>query len=314
MIIYEVELIGAEEKDRLFERYEDRFLYTGKSEIYGCCIKILTDDERVMNRWEDNFYTMSENIRSHGRLVVLDEEAEGNKVKYDPLTKTAFLYNFEYYGWIKSITLAVAGDVLEDEHRIYSVHGAAIGVGGRGISLIAPSKTGKTTHSWGLLRLPDARLVTDDWYFVRLSSKRPLIFGSEKNNYVEADIGEIWDEYQGLMRRADFDRNGRAIVNVRWIVGQGGVIPMTTLYHIVLMKRDKSDDRVVRRMDVDEAMDYLIEHDFCNPHQLVTDDRKRRLRERFFRRMLEKTDLHMLNTIRSPEETQAALRSALGID
>lgn len=266
-----------------------------------------------MGRWEDNFYTMGESIKSHGRIVVLDEEGTGNRVRYDPLTKTAFLYNFEYYGWIKSVTLAVAGDVLEDEHRIYSVHGAAVDVGGRGVSLIAPSKTGKTTHSWGLLRLPDARLVTDDWYFVRLSSKRPLAFGSEKNNYVEADVGEIWHEYGDLMRRADFDRDGRAIVNVRWIVGQGGVIPMTTMYHIILMKRDKGDHRVIRPLEVEEAMEYLIEHDFCNPHQLVRDARKERVRERFFRRLLEKTDIHMVNTVKSPEETQSAILRTLGI-
>ena len=73
-------------------------------------------------------------------------------VKYDPYTKTAFLTNVDYYGWIKSIALAVAGDILEDEHRIYSVHGAAIDVDCRGVSIIAPSGTGKTTHSWGLLR------------------------------------------------------------------------------------------------------------------------------------------------------------------
>jgi serine kinase of HPr protein (carbohydrate metabolism regulator) len=60
------------------------------------------------------------------------------------------------------------------------VHGAAIDINGNGISIIAPSKTGKTTHSWGLLRLPNGRLVSDDWYFVRLSSREPLAFGSEK--------------------------------------------------------------------------------------------------------------------------------------
>lgn len=179
---YKIELVEAAEKDSLYEKYESRYLYTRKASIYGCCIKLLTDVEYVKERWDDNFYTMSEDVRSHGRLVVTEEPGERMSVRYDPYTKTAFLINVDYYGWIKSLALAVAGDVLEDEHRIYSVHGAAIDVGGHGVSLIAPPGTGKTTHSWGLLQLKNARLVSDDWYFVRLSSREPLAFGSEKNH------------------------------------------------------------------------------------------------------------------------------------
>jgi hypothetical protein len=307
-MVYAVEIIDPEEKDRLFERYEHRYLFTAKSDVYGCCIKLLTDEEGVKDRWEDNLYTMGENIKSHGRLVVLKEGEGGPLLKYDPLTKTAFLFNFDYYGWIKSIALAIAGDVLEDNHRIYSVHGAAIDIGGRGVSLIAPSKTGKTTHSWGLLRLEEARLITDDWYFVRLSSKRPIAFGSEKNCYVDADIGDIWEEYRKLIVKARMDDMERAVVNVRWVAGPGSVIPMTTLRDIVLLKRDRADGHVVREMEVEDAMEYLEAHDFCNPHQLVRDRRKMELRSRFYRRLLERCRIHMVNTIGSPEETQRVIR------
>ncbi len=233
---YQVQLITPDEKDRLFQEYQDRFLYSSKADVYGCCVKLLTDTERVKNLWEDNFFSMNENTRSHGRLVVLEQEGEPLTVKYEAYTKTAFLVNVDYYGWIKSIALAVAGDVLEDEHGIYSVHGAALDVGCLGVSIIAPSGTGKTTHSWGLLRLPTARLVSDDWYFVRLSSREPLAFGSEKNCYIEADIGKIWNEYERLVDKARFDQKGRAVVNVRWIVGSGGVIPLVTMKKIILLK------------------------------------------------------------------------------
>jgi len=307
-MVYAVEIIDPEEKGRLFERYEDRYLFTAKSDVYGCCIKLLTDQEGVKNRWEDNLYTMGENIKSHGRLVVLNEGRGDPLLKYDPMTKTAFLFNFDYYGWIKSIALAIAGDVLEDNHRIYSVHGAAIDISGRGVSLIAPSKTGKTTHSWGLLRLEEARLITDDWYFVRLSSKRPLAFGSEKNCYVDADIGDIWEEYRELVAKARMDDQERAIVNVRWVAGPGSVIPMTTLQDIVLLKRDRADASIAREIGVEEAMEYLVANDFCNPHQLVRDRRKLRLRTEFYRRLLEKCRIHMVNTIGTPKETQRVIR------
>ncbi len=292
-----------EEKQRLFELNLKRYLYTKKANIYGCCIKLLTELEDVKDLWDENFYTMDENIRSHGRIVVLREEGNQLDVKYDPYTNTAFLTNVDYYGWIKSITLSVAGDVLEDEHGIYSVHGAAIDVKGTGVSIIAPPKTGKTTHSWGLLRLEGARLVTDDWYFVRIYEQGPLAFGSEKNCYVEADIGSIWKEYEGLVKKARFDSRGRAVVNVRWIVGSGGVIPMTTLRKIILLKRDKDDPKVIRKLSPEEALDYLLANDFCNPHQLVRDQRKLQLRKDFFKKLFKLTDVYMVNTIEPPQET-----------
>ena len=305
---YKVQLIDAEEKDRLYEKYEKRYLYTRKALIYGCCIKLLTEVEYVKEQWDDNFYSMSEDVRSHGRLIVMEEPRKELSVKYDPYTKTAFLINVDYYGWIKSLALAVAGDVLEDEHKIYSVHGAAIDFKGHGVSLIAPPRTGKTTHSWGLLRLKDTRLVSDDWYYVRLSSREPLAFGSEKNSYIEADIGKIWGEYEKLVEKVQFDPQGRAVVNVRWIVGGGGVIPMTTMQKIMLLKRDPSDKRIVTDLTEKEALEYLLANNFCNPHQLVTDKRKFELRKNFFHQFLKQTSVHMVNTRLPPRETQQKIR------
>ena len=310
---YAVELINPEEKDRLYETYESRLFYTSKAEIYGCCIKILTDSEATKNKWEDNFFSANENNRSHGRLIVLSEPGQPFSVKYDPYTKTAFLINVDYYGWVKSIALAVAGDVLEDEHRIYSVHGAMIEIDCLGVSIIAPSGTGKTTHSWGLLRNPTARLISDDWYFVRLSSREPLAFGSEKNTYIQADIGKIWNEYERLVDKAQFDQRGRAIVNVRWIVGNGGVIPMATLHKIILLKRDPSDKNIVTALNADEAVQYMLKNNFCNPHQLVKDSRKIAVRTNFFRRLFEQTAVYLVNTTASPHETQDQIRTVLSL-
>lgn len=308
---YSVELIEVGEKDRLYSQFEKRFLYSRKASVYGCCIKLLTESAYVKDQWDDNFYMMGEDTRSHGRLIVLEEPEEDLSVRYDPYTKTAFLVNVDYYGWVKSLALAVAGDVLEDEHRIYSVHGAAIDLRGKGVSMIAPSGTGKTTHSWGLLCMKDARLVSDDWYYVRLEEGLPLAFGSEKNSYVEADIGKIWGKYEELVKQVQFDPKGRAVVNVRWIVGGGGVIPMTTIQNVILMKRDPNDKQLVKELDTEEALKYLLINNFCNPHLLVKDKRKLALRTEFFRRYFRKTKIHMINTTSPPRDTQSNIRRAV---
>ncbi|HOE52743.1 MAG TPA: hypothetical protein PKO24_03815 [Methanomassiliicoccales archaeon] len=309
---YPVRPITIEEKEALYDKYAPCPFHTAKADISGCCIKLYTLSDSTKDMWEDNFYSMSEAVRSHGRVICLDDPNRPLEALYEPATKTAFLFNFDYYGWIKSVALAIAGDILEDEHQIYSVHGAALDMDGKGVTLIAPSKTGKTTHSWGLLRSKDARLVTDDWYYVRLSERRPVAFGSEKNCYIDADIGTIWEEYRGLVERAKLDNRKRAVVNVRWVTGKGSVVPMTTIYDIVLLKRDRDDPRLVRELGPDEAWEHLAANDLCNPHQLVRDERKMRVRERFFRQFLAKSRVHLVNTTASPQETQAAIRQLLG--
>jgi hypothetical protein len=146
---------------------------------------------------------------------------------------------------------------------------------------------------------------------VRLSTREPLAFGSEKNTYIQADIGKIWNEYERLVDKAQFDERGRAIVNVRWIVGNGGVIPMATLHKILLLKRDPTDANIVTSLDVNGALRYMLEHGFCNPHQLVRDDRKLKSRTNFFQKLFEQTDVYLVNTTGSPQETQEAIRRLL---
>ena len=83
---YEIAPISIEDKDRLIEKYTSRFLYDERADIYGCCIKLLTDLKYVKERWEENFYPMSAHTRSHGRLIVTEEKDGKLKVLYDQLS------------------------------------------------------------------------------------------------------------------------------------------------------------------------------------------------------------------------------------
>src|SRR3989337_3844002 len=129
---YEVDLSSIKDKGALMEKYAERLLYEERADIYGCCIKLLTDIKYVKERWEENFYPMSADCRSHGRMVVTEESGEKQRVFYDQLSKTAFLVNVDYYGWMKSIALSIASDILEDSHGINSVHGACVDIDGKG--------------------------------------------------------------------------------------------------------------------------------------------------------------------------------------
>lgn len=308
---YEVETISIEEKNALMEKYAERLLYEERADIYGCCIKLLTDSKYVKDRWEENFYPMSAYVRSHGRLIAIQENDGKQRVLYDPLSKTAFLINVDYYGWVKSIALSVAGDILEDNHDINSVHGACVDINGQGVCLIAPSGTGKTTHTYGLLRFSGVRVVSDDWFFVRLMANQALAFSSEKNFYIQADIADNWGEYQKLVDKAEFDSKGRAVVNVRWVVGKGKILPMTTLKKAILLKRDDKEKELVRELSPVEATSYIEKVGFCNPHMLVIDERKTRLRRQFFKGFFAPLKIYIVNTTAPVLETHRAIKEEI---
>ena len=308
---YEVKLISIEEKDRFMEKYGERLLYEERADIYGCCIKLLTDIKYVKERWEESFYPMSAHVRSHGRLIVTNEENKEQQVLYDPLSKTAFLINIDYYGWVKSLALSVASDILEDNHGINSVHGACVDVDGKGVCLIAPSGTGKTTHTYGLLRIEGVRVVSDDWFFVRLMGGQSVAFASEKNFYIQADIADAWGEYQKLVEKAEFDSKGRAVVNVRWVVGKGKILPMTTLKKAILLKRDTEDKLVFNRLSSEEAFRYVESVDFCNPHKLVKDERKTNLRKEFFKKLFNSLETYIVNTAAPIMQSHKAIKEEI---
>lgn len=309
---YEVFLIDPETCDRYRSEYFRGLAFSAKADIGGICVELLTNDRDHSEMWNDNFYSMSDHVRSHARLACVKDPSISMKVLYEPVTNTAFLFNFEYYGWVKSIALGMAGNILEEAHGTYSIHGAAIDVDGVGVSLIAPSKTGKTTQSWGLLRMNNAHLISDDWYFVKKGSGRPPVIGSEKNCYIDADIGDVWKEFEPLVKNVKFDKNGRGIANIRWVTGEHSVIGGTFMHYILLMKRDHGDPRKYARMETDEALEYLCINDMCNPHQLLRSERKLRIRREFMRGYLASCEVYMINTTGTPNETQEMIRDIIG--
>lgn len=300
-----------ERKAELSERYSPQVLYELKSEIYGCCIKLLTPARDVMERWSESFYNMSQNIRSHGRLYVVEDSEEAkDQVLYDPSSKTAFLINMDYYGWIKSIALSVAGDILEDEHGIYSVHGACLDLMGRGLCILGGSGAGKTTHTYGLLRDSRVRAVSDDWFFCRIFGDDVLSFGSEKNFYIRSELAGIWKEYSSLVNRARMDSEGRGVIDLRWAVGKGRILPLTTAATAIILVRDGG--RLVRELSPDEAVSVVVENGYFNPHLLVKNDLKERLRSNFFASLFRSAKAYQVNTVGSPEETQRLIRGVVG--
>jgi hypothetical protein len=310
---YEVVQIGPGEKDDLLtSTMANGKVYYRKANIHGMCIELLTDSRDFKEMWEDNFFYMSDDVRPHGRIVaVTDGEDRSFRVLYEPASKTCFIINTDYYGWVKSLALGVAADFLEEYvsvHSRFSVHGACIDFSGRGVALIAPSGTGKTTHSFGLLFADNAKLVSDDWFFVKLAKDDVVAYASERNSYIRDDISAVWKVFEPLVRNTKLDKKGRGVADIEDALGEFKRRSVSVVKRIVVLKRDSSDTTIVRKLGVGEAMKYLSENGFCNQHQLVSDGRKQKLRYEFFRRMLERVEVYMVNTDRPVAEVHPEVK------
>ena len=67
----------------------------------------------------------------------------------------------------------------------------------------------------------------------------------------------------------------------------------------------------IHQLPPEEFLECLTDLYFCNPHQLVRDERSILLRREFFRRYLSECDVYMVNTTSPAKETQERIRSLI---
>ena len=109
------------------------------------------------------------------------------------------------------------------------------------------------------------------------------------------------------MEQTVLDSKQRAVINLRHVIGASKIHDKTTLETFFTLKRDTSDPQLVRSMDGDEMIDYLLANNFCNPHLLITDQRKLDLRIEFFKKLFKKVDPYIVNTTSTPQKTVDAM-------
>ncbi|NYB52561.1 MAG: hypothetical protein HVN35_08400 [Methanobacteriaceae archaeon] len=311
MLDYEVVIITPSEKEEMFLDLNGKVLYERKANIHGACVKLLTDNEEFKEEWEDNFKFMNEDIRPHAKIFSVEDGGE-LRVLYEPISRTCIIKNCDYYGWIKSIALAAISDFFEEyhsEHRRYSTHGSAVDYGGHAMAIIGPPGTGKTTLTYGMLQYEDFNYISDDWFFTRLFGNASVIYSSEKNSYIRDDLAEVWKDFSNEVNRVKLDNRGRGIADVNTLFN-GRVRESSTLKTVVLLERNKSNPPF-RKLEVQESLDFMLEKDFCNPHQLLRDERKMNIRKNFFHDLFSSVDVYLLNTIETPQESLDRIKNLI---
>jgi hypothetical protein len=145
--------------------------------IHGLRVRAVTNSEHLIGYWKDNWYGVDEWFRITAQkpadtpdvLVValgrIPTEAEA--AYYSRQNDTVVFFNTSYYGQLKSWVLGAVGRKLAVDYGIHSIHGAVVTKDGKGVLYIAPTGTGKSTSTYGLMEFPNTRFHSDDWVYVR---------------------------------------------------------------------------------------------------------------------------------------------------
>lgn len=145
--------------------------------IHGIRVRAITNSAHLIEFWRQNWYSPEEWVSTTGsaapeepRIVVYalgGVRGEPEAAYYSRASNTVIFFNTSYYGQLKSWVLGAVGRVLAADYGIHSIHGACVEQGGEGILYIAPTGTGKSTSSYGLMTYPGTRFHSDDWVYIR---------------------------------------------------------------------------------------------------------------------------------------------------
>lgn len=152
-------------------------LYRHDVIIHGVRVRATTNSPHLYDFWVDNWYSPDEWRSITGQTPPRDPQVtvyalggvsdQPEAAYYSRKTNTIVFFNTAYYGQLKSWVLGAVGRVLAEEYGIHSIHGACVEKDGRGVLYIAPTGTGKSTSSYGLMAFPHTRFHSDDWVYVR---------------------------------------------------------------------------------------------------------------------------------------------------
>ena len=345
------DIISKEKRDELVAQAEQTLgdiRHGWKASIDNFCMQLETNSPHLYEFWIENWFAEKRDARSHGRIyAVLDPDFDKGRphAYYNPETKTAIIYNTEYYGQCKSWALGIVCDIAEDQHDIHSVHGSCVETNGQGIVLIAPTGTGKSTHSYALLKMKGARIHSDDWLYVRFIGRASAEI-SERKFYLRTNIVRVFPEIRPLLDKSKLENvkrlsreeidqlrkekinegklqrmindhyiaheYSRAILDPRWIAGSNKFVDTTRVKKVILLERNRNNPEIVKKMEVEEAVEYLERHpreQYLNPYLIVKTPEKIEVRNNFFERLFRFAPPYLVNTYEPVNKVQQAIRN-----
>ncbi|MDG6914115.1 MAG: hypothetical protein JRN44_01690 [Nitrososphaerota archaeon] len=145
-----------------------------KAELEGVIIELRTNSRHQAEFWANN-WTQADAAAPPDAWIYSAIGVEGHEPSayYSPELRSALFVNTEYYGQCKSWALGIAAAILERKANTLSIHGATALYKGKGVVIIAPTGTGKTTQSFQVFMSDHGKICGDDWAYVRFPDPVP---------------------------------------------------------------------------------------------------------------------------------------------
>ncbi len=141
--------------------------YRSKANLNDVTVEFWGNSQHQYDFWKLNWWEADAEKLPEARIFsAFGVNGVEPSAHYCPETNESVFFNTEYYGQCKSWALGMAAAVLEDKRNTHSIHGACVDVNGKGVIIVAPTGTGKTTQSFKLMELSGGRIVGDDWVYI----------------------------------------------------------------------------------------------------------------------------------------------------
>lgn len=325
--------ISVDRRDELVEYCQPFVKYVDDAYFNGLNIRLHTNMDHVHDFWCENWWPHSHTVMPHGLVYTIDD---GGKVDfrdfyngplknpevnaggfYNRETKTAIIFNNDYYGQTKPVGLGIAADIFEDRFRILSVHGASGAVGGKGFLLIAPTNTGKTTHSYGpAIHHPEGEFHQDDWIFVSFEGGKAFGYASERKFYMRTNSIGNFPWLEPIFRENKLENvrpddptekflpsHPRVMIDPKLIVKPEKAVSEIRVSKTFLLKRDPEDNVVATSLRPDEAVEILRKapEQWYNNYLIAYGKRKEERRAELFRKLFETAEPYQINIVADVE-------------
>ncbi len=156
--------------------------YTSKADLNGITVEIVTNVYHQWDFWRTNWHSAEGNSLPHAVVYSVNGVPELEpKAFYCSALNLSLFVNTEYYGQCKSWALGMAAAIFARRFNTHSIHGALASLAGKGVVIIAPTGTGKTTQAFKLFQLPGGKIVGDDWVYISFPRVYSKSSGTDQN-------------------------------------------------------------------------------------------------------------------------------------
>lgn len=281
--------------------HESRYVWDVS--INGIKMQLRTNNAVLLDLWRDNWHPASmghEGVHPHGVIYAITGMRHVDPLcAYHPESRTAFAFNIDFYGKIRSLALGAVMDFVESREEIHFIRGALVEVGGDGIAFLSKTDGGRTTHAFLLLQMEEARIHSHEWiYTEHLGGEMGRIstHSSEQAFFIRSDVAKINPRLGELIKRCK--RHGDFfLLDPLWIGGSTKAVDTTRIKVAFLLMPDGQNEAVTR-LNPEEALELMTNspEPFFNPHILVRNQERINTELEFMKNVLKFVTVYRVNT------------------